>query len=72
MSSEAVILSLPADASDELVEKVKAAFQDATIAAESAAPAPTPLELQAALVTAVSASGGLGGVVFRAAQPRSC
>ncbi|MEO0429921.1 MAG: mechanosensitive ion channel domain-containing protein [Pseudomonadota bacterium] len=63
MSSEAVILRLPADASDELVEQVKAAFPDATIAVEGATPAPTPLELEAALATAVSASGGLGGVV---------
>lgn len=63
MSSEAVILSLPADASDEFVEQVKAAFPDATIAVEGATPAPTPLELEAALATAVSASGGLGGVV---------
>ncbi|MEL6220004.1 MAG: mechanosensitive ion channel domain-containing protein [Pseudomonadota bacterium] len=63
MSSESVVLTLPPDASEELIERVKTAFPDAMLATEATASGSAHLELEAALALSVVGAGGLGGVL---------
>ncbi len=61
MASDPIILTLPSDASPELIARVREAFPEATVADAPVAPQiPVHLALEAALAEAVSAAGGLG------------
>lgn len=61
MASDSIVISLPPDASAETVERVKAAFPDAQIAAEEAPveTASAAIDAEAALAAAVGAAPGL-------------
>ncbi|MEM6680440.1 MAG: mechanosensitive ion channel domain-containing protein, partial [Pseudomonadota bacterium] len=62
MASDQIIVTLPSDASPDLIARVRDAFPEAVAAGE--APVETaianPMALEAALATAVSSAGGLG------------
>ncbi|MEO1460126.1 MAG: hypothetical protein AAFV49_21500, partial [Pseudomonadota bacterium] len=64
MASEPVILTLPPDASEDVIERVKAAFPEATLSTEAAPPPMPPhIELEAALANAAGAAGGFGSLL---------